>query len=151
VKTPFRFHIIKLTGRKEGGGALDGVKERIRSAVTSGAGETQRRLDELRAKTSVKVDEAVLAAAEVPGAAAPVRRGRPHPPAVGTVAGGAGMPSRTSGARRIATTSAPLAERATRPTAQRRPELAALVVLVAGTSCASRRVVPRPASRLGAR
>ncbi len=73
VKTPFGYHIIKLTDRKEGNERpFEEVKERIRINLMNQRRqeETQRRLDELRAKADVKVDEAVLAATEVPGAPA---------------------------------------------------------------------------------
>ena len=50
---------------------FDEVKERIRVNLLNQRrqDETQRRLDDLRAKANVKVDDDVLAATEVPGAA----------------------------------------------------------------------------------
>ena len=72
VKTPFGFHIIKLTERKEGSERpFDEVKERIRVNLLNQRrqDQTQRRLDDLRAKANVTIDDAVLASAEVPGAA----------------------------------------------------------------------------------
>jgi peptidyl-prolyl cis-trans isomerase C len=83
TKTPFGFHIIKLTDRKEGNErSFDEVKERIRVNLLNQRrqDETQHRLDELRAKADVKVDDGILAATEVPGAAptgAPEPAGRP--------------------------------------------------------------------------
>jgi len=72
VKTPFGYHIIKLTERKEGGDRpFDEVKERIRMNLLNQRrqDQTQHRLDELRANAKVTVDDAALAAAEIPGAA----------------------------------------------------------------------------------
>jgi peptidyl-prolyl cis-trans isomerase C len=72
VKTPFGFHIIKLTERKEGTERpFDEVKERIRVNLMNQRrqDETQHRLDQLRAKADVKVDDEVLAATDIPGAA----------------------------------------------------------------------------------
>jgi len=95
VKTPFGFHIIKLTERKEGNERpFDEVKERIRVNLMNQRrqDETQRRLDELRAKANVKVDETVLAATEVPGAAAPGA-----PPASAPAGGPAPSPGAAAG------------------------------------------------------
>ena len=83
VKTPFGFHIIKLTDRKEGTERpFDEVKERIRVNLMNQRrqDETQRRLDQLRSKADVKVDDEVLAATEIPGAA-PTSAPQPAKPA----------------------------------------------------------------------
>ncbi|MBI3770808.1 MAG: peptidylprolyl isomerase [Deltaproteobacteria bacterium] len=72
VKTPFGYHIIKLTERKEGGDRpFDEVKERIRVNLINQRrqAQVQQRLDDLRAKAKITIDDAVLAAAEIPGAA----------------------------------------------------------------------------------
>ena len=72
VKTPFGFHIIKLTERKEGSDRpFDEVKERIRVNLLNQRrqDQTQQRLDELRAKANVTINDAALARAAVPGAA----------------------------------------------------------------------------------
>ncbi len=72
VKTPFGFHIIKLTERKDGSERpFDEVKERIRVNLMNQRrqDQTQQRLDDLRAKAKVTIDDAALAAADVPGAA----------------------------------------------------------------------------------
>ncbi len=85
VKTPFGYHIIKLVERKEGSERpFDEVKERIRLNLLNQRRqeETQHRLDGLRAKANVKVDDDVLAATEVPGTqATPAPRGSGQAPA----------------------------------------------------------------------
>jgi len=93
VKTAFGYHIIKLTERKEGADRpFDEVKERIRINLLNQRrqDQTQQRLDELRTKANVKIDDAALAAAEVPGAAQNAAGGAPDAP---HGAGGA-MPAR---------------------------------------------------------
>ncbi|HEY2386079.1 MAG TPA: peptidylprolyl isomerase [Candidatus Binatia bacterium] len=95
VKTPFGFHIIKLTERKEGTERpFEEVKERIRVNLMNQKrqDETQKRLDDLREKANVKVDEAVLAATEIPGAPPP---GAPpvSAPAAGAAPAGGSAPS----------------------------------------------------------
>jgi peptidyl-prolyl cis-trans isomerase C len=99
VKTPFGFHIIKLTDRKEGTERpFEEVKERIRVNLMNQKrqDETQKRLDELREKANVKVDDAVLASTEIPGA----------PPAAATASGaapaGGAAPSPGAGGQRPA-------------------------------------------------
>ena len=72
VKTPFGYHIIKLVERKEGGDRpFDEVKERIRVNLLNQRRQeqTQKRIEDLRAKANVTVDAAALAAVQVPGAA----------------------------------------------------------------------------------
>jgi len=98
VKTPFGFHIIKLTDRKEGTERpFDEVKERIRVNLMNQRrqDETQRRLDELRAKANVKIDDAVLASTDVPGGTPPNAAGLPGvqaAPATGGAAPAPGLP-----------------------------------------------------------
>src|SRR6185369_1379408 len=80
VKTAFGFHIIKLTERKEGSDRpFDEVKERIRINLLNQRrqDQTQQRLDDLRSKANVKIDDAALAAAEVPGSAQNAPGGAP--------------------------------------------------------------------------
>lgn len=99
VKTAFGYHIIKLTDRKEGADRpFDEVKERIRVNLLNQRRQelTQQRLDELRAKANAKIDDAALAAAEVPGGAPETGAGAPgtasHP------GGTAPMPARPGAA-----------------------------------------------------
>ena len=92
VKTPFGYHIIKLVDRKEGGDRpFDEVKERIRVNLLNQRRQeqTQKRIEDLRAKANVTVDAAALAAVQVPGAApTPGAAGGP-----GAAAAPAPMPS----------------------------------------------------------
>jgi len=72
VKSPFGFHIIKLAERKDGPDKpFDEVKDRIRVTLANQKRqeETQARLDALRAKAKVTIQDDVLQAAEIPGAA----------------------------------------------------------------------------------
>jgi peptidyl-prolyl cis-trans isomerase C len=85
VKTPFGYHVIKLMERKEGNDRpFDEVKERIRVNLLNQRRQeqTQQRLDELRTKAKVTIDEAALTAAEVPSAA-PAPATTPAPPVHG--------------------------------------------------------------------
>jgi peptidyl-prolyl cis-trans isomerase C len=81
VKTPFGYHIIKLTDRKEGADrTFDEVKERIRVNLLNQRRQeqTQQRMDDLRAKADVKINDDVLAALEAPGAAPTPAARSPH-------------------------------------------------------------------------
>ncbi len=70
VKTPFGYHIIELTDRKEGEDKpFDEVKDRIRIALlnTRRQERVNNRFEELRKKAGMKIDDAVLAKVEIPG------------------------------------------------------------------------------------
>lgn len=69
VKTPFGFHIIKLTERKEGSERpYDEVKERIRVNLLNQRrqDQTQQRIDGLKTKAKVTISDDALASVEVP-------------------------------------------------------------------------------------
>ncbi len=73
VKTPFGYHIIMLTDRKEGEEKpFDEVKDRIRIALLNSRRQEQvnDRLAALRKKAAMQIDDDVLAKAEIPGAPA---------------------------------------------------------------------------------
>ncbi len=90
VKTPFGYHIIKLTERKEGTSKpFDEVKDRIRVALLNERRQQQvsARFEELKARAKVSVNEDALARVEVPGTvlptsspAAPAPAPTPPPP-----------------------------------------------------------------------
>jgi peptidyl-prolyl cis-trans isomerase C len=72
VKSPFGFHIIKLTERKDGRDKpFDEVKDRIRVTLANQKRqeEMQARFEALRAKAKVTIHDDVLQTAEIPGAA----------------------------------------------------------------------------------
>jgi len=92
VKTPFGYHIIKLTDRKEGSDRpFDEVKERIRVNLLNQRRQeqTQKRIEDLKQRADVKIDDTALASVQVPtamptssGAAAP-GASRPEPSLAG--------------------------------------------------------------------
>jgi peptidyl-prolyl cis-trans isomerase C len=78
VKSPFGYHIIKLTERKEGSDKpFEEVKDRIRVTLLNQRRQqaVNARFDEIRSKANVTVNDDVLAALEVPGATPPPARG----------------------------------------------------------------------------
>jgi peptidyl-prolyl cis-trans isomerase C len=95
VKTPFGYHIIKLTERKEGNERpYDEVKERIRVNLLNQRrqDQTQQRIDQLRTKAKVTISDEALAAVEVPSAFPTPAAGRPAAPGVGSMGGEASEP-----------------------------------------------------------
>lgn len=97
VKSPFGFHIIKLTERKEGGDKpFDEVKDRIRVTLMNQRRQeqTEKRFAELREKAHLQIHDDVLAAVAlpVPSPAAPAAFTRPSP-AAGQHPGGAPTPA----------------------------------------------------------
>jgi peptidyl-prolyl cis-trans isomerase C len=77
VKSPFGFHIIKLTERKEGGEkTFDEVKDRIRVTLMNKhrQEQTEKRFADLREKAHLKINDDVLAAftPPMPSPAAPL-------------------------------------------------------------------------------
>lgn len=75
VKTPFGYHIIKVTERRDGTArSFDEVKDRIRVAMTNQRRQelVNKQLDDLRAKAKVTVNDDALAKIQLP---------RPAPPA----------------------------------------------------------------------
>ena len=79
VQSPFGYHIIKLTGRKEGKiRSLEEVKERIRVQLLSQA--RRRHMDEelekLKKAANLKIDDDAVAAWQIPGTSPPAPRKR---------------------------------------------------------------------------
>ena len=70
VKTPFGYHIIMITDRKEGEDKpFDEVKDRIRIALLNTRRQEQvnKKFEDLRKKAAMEINDEALAKAEIPG------------------------------------------------------------------------------------